>query len=75
VNDDDTYFLELSTEAGPPVPGKGAVVRFRGGTFKTIADGLSLPTGMTLGPDGALYVSNIGIGARGTGQIVKITLP
>jgi hypothetical protein len=75
VNDDDTYFLELSTDAGPPVPGKGAVVRFRGGTFKTIADGLSLPTGMTLGPDGGLYVSNIGIGARGAGEIVKITLP
>jgi hypothetical protein len=75
VNDDDTYFLELSTDAGNPVPGKGAVIRLRGGTFKTIADGLSLPTGMTLGPDGALYVSNIGVGARGTGQIVKITLP
>jgi hypothetical protein len=30
---------------------------------------------MTLGPDGALYVSNIGIGAQGAGEIVKITLP
>jgi len=38
------------------MPGKGAVVRLRGGVFKTIADGLTIPTGMTLGSDGALYV-------------------
>lgn len=75
VNGNDTYFLELSTDPGFPAPGKGEVVRLRGSTFKTIADGLTLPTGMTLGPDGALYVSNIGAGPSGAGQIVKITLP
>ncbi len=75
VNGDDTYFLELSAAPGFPTPGKGAVVRLRGGTFTTIADGLTLPTGMTLGSDGALYVSNFGDGPPGAGQIVKITLP
>jgi hypothetical protein len=73
---EDTYFLELSAAAGFPMPGQGAVVRLRGNTFTTIASGLTAPTGMTLGPDGALYVSNIGTGApAGAGQIVKITLP
>ena len=75
VNGDDVYFLELSTAAGFPAAGTGAVVRQRGDAFKTIADGLTLPTGMTLGPDGALYVSNFGDGPPGAGQIVKITLP
>ena len=55
--------------------GKGAVVRLRNGTFTTIAEGLTLPTGMTLGSDGVLYVSNFGDGPPGAGQIVKITLP
>ena len=58
------------------MPDKGAVVRMRGSTITTIATGLSAPTGMTLGPDGALYVSNIGTGGPpGAGQIVKITIP
>jgi hypothetical protein len=56
-------------------PAEAAVVRLRGSTFTTIADGLTLPTGMTLGSDSALYVSNFGDGPPGAGQIVKITLP
>jgi hypothetical protein len=75
VDGEDTYFLELTAAPGFPTPGKGAVVRLRGGTFTTIAEGLTLPTGMTLGSDGALYVSNFGDGPPGAGQIVKITLP
>ena len=72
----DTYFLELSAAPGFPEPGQGAVVRLNGGKFVTIADGLTAPTGMTVGTDGALYVSNFGTGApAGIGQIVKITLP
>jgi hypothetical protein len=75
VDGDDTYFLELTAAPGFPTPGKGGVVRLRSGTFTTIADGLTLPTGMTLGSDGALYVSNFGDGPPGAGKIVKITLP
>jgi len=76
VTGNKTYFLELSTDPGFPVPGKGAVVRLADNKLTTIADGLTAPTGMTVGPDGALYISNFGTGApAGAGQIVKITLP
>ena len=44
--------------------------------MQTVATGLSFPTGMTLGPDGNLYVSNLGFGGPpGAGQIVRIQLP
>jgi hypothetical protein len=49
--------------------------------YTVIADGssmqLSLPTAMTFGPDGNLYVSNWGFGPPpvGAGQILKITVP
>jgi hypothetical protein len=50
------------------------VVRLAGNKFTTIADGLTTPTGMTVGPDGALYVLNFGTCApAGAGQIVRIT--
>jgi hypothetical protein len=42
-----------------------------------IASGLFLPTAMTFGPDGALYVSNVGFGPppNGLGQVLRITVP
>jgi len=47
------------------------------GNRTLIASGLFLPTGMTFGPDGALYVSNIGFGPppNGIGQVLRITVP
>ena len=73
VNGGDTYFLELNDAPGFPGPNNGKVVRLRSGTLLTIADGLTVPAGMTLGPDGNLYVSNFGAvpGPAGVGQIVK----
>lgn len=58
-----------------PSPGAGRVLRIDpGGNRTVIATGLSLPTGMTMGPDGKLYVSNWGFGppAKGGGQVLQI---
>ena len=72
------YALETDTVAGFPGPtaaGTGQVVCINGNdTLTTVASGLTFPTGMTFGPDGKLYVSNIGFGVPtpGAGQIVRI---
>ena len=69
------YVLEMSDAAGYPAPGNGKVVRVRyDGTIEDVATGLSVPTAMTFGPDGELYVSNWGAAGPGMGQIVKITI-
>ena len=45
------------------------------GTTVPVATALSFPTDLALGPDGALYVSNLGFGAgAGAGQVVRIPL-
>lgn len=41
-----------------------------------IYDGLTVPTAMTMGPDGALYVSDLGFGTpAGAGRVLRITIP
>jgi hypothetical protein len=72
------YVLENTTGNPFPTPNTGKVVRIDGKHKVTeIATGLFLPTGMTFGPDGNLYVSNVGFGPPpvGLGEVVKITLP
>ena len=71
------YVLETDTVAGFPGPGAvgtGQVVCVDDeGTLNTVATGLTFPTGMAFGPDGKLYVSNLGYGAPpGAGEIVQI---
>jgi hypothetical protein len=71
------YVLEMTVGADFPTPGMGRVLQIdAAGKTTVIASGLSLPTGMTMGPDGNLYVSNWGFGppAIGGGQVLKITL-
>ncbi|HWX15603.1 MAG TPA: ScyD/ScyE family protein [Chthoniobacterales bacterium] len=75
---DRMYVLETSTATGNPTPFTGKVVRVDPSGHQTeIASGLFFPTGITLGPDGALYVSNVGFGPPpvGMGQILRITVP
>jgi glucose/arabinose dehydrogenase len=68
------YALELSDAAGNPAPGNGKVVRVkRDGDLEEVVTGLVVPTGMTFGPDNALYVSNYGAAPTG-GQILRIPI-
>jgi hypothetical protein len=78
--DGSLYVLEMAMNSllsGDPT---GALVRVApDGTRTTLAtNGLFLPTGMTLGPDNALYVSNYGVfpgdGQPSGGQVVRISL-
>jgi hypothetical protein len=74
------YVLENTTGQRNqlPTPGTGKVTRIeRSGIRTVIASGLFLPTAMTFGPDGALYVSNVGFGPppNGLGQVLRITVP
>ena len=70
------YVLETTTGGNQfPTPGTGKVVRIDvAGAAHDVATGLSLPTAMTFGPDGNLYVSNWGFGPPNMGEIVKITV-
>jgi len=70
------YVLESMTAPGFPGPqelGTGKIIRISlfGGT-STLVTGLSFPTAMTIGPDGALYVSNLGFAGPGAGQILRV---
>jgi glucose/arabinose dehydrogenase len=73
------YALESMTQPGFPTPaqlGSGRVVRVAAdGRLTTVVDGLSFPSAMTFGPDGALYISNLGFGATpGSGEIWRVDL-
>lgn len=72
------YVLENTTNNQFPTSNTGTILRIDGKhQYTVIASGLFLPTGMTFGPDGNLYVSNVGFGPPpvGLGQVLKITVP
>ena len=72
------YVLENTTQNQFPTPGTGTILRVDGkNNYTTIASGLSLPTAMTFGSDGNLYVSNWGFGPPpvGAGQVLKVIVP
>ncbi len=70
------YVLENTVTAGEPTGGEGEIVRFTGARRETLVTGLTLPTAMTFGPDGALYVSIVGFGPPpvGLGQVLRIRI-
>jgi hypothetical protein len=73
--DGKLYALETSTEADNPLPGSGKIVRVsHSGEISDVLTGLTFPTAMTAGPDGALYVSEFGYGDPGFGRILQVRL-
>jgi sugar lactone lactonase YvrE len=70
------YVLEGRKSGVTSTPGTGDIVRVNlGGWREMIVTGLTMPTALTFGPDGALYVSNKGHGQgmAGSGEILRIT--
>ena len=62
------YALELSATAGFPSPGEGKLVRVHGsGRLEDIVTHLVVPTVLTTGPDGALYISKFWCGSSWNG--------
>lgn len=77
---DRMYVLENTVGQQFPTPGYGDVIRIDPNGKKTIVlQGLLLPTGMTFGPDGALYISTLGFGPPaqpnqpGPGSVMRYT--
>ena len=71
--DGNLYAVSMGefTEQGP-VPNSGAVVRIgQGTTSRPVLTGLSFPTGLGFAANGDAYVTLNGIGAPGSGQVVK----
>jgi sugar lactone lactonase YvrE len=72
------YVLELSAVQTPDFPGPftGKIVRVdASGQIVDFVTRLMVPTGLTIGPDGTLYVSNWGAVPSSAGQILRITNP
>lgn len=73
--DGKLYALETSTAADFPEPGSGKIVRVSdSGEVTDILTGLTFPTAITAGPDGALYVSEYGYGDPGFGRVLRVAL-
>jgi hypothetical protein len=72
------YVLEtsVSTNSPGPAPFTGRILKIApNGKQKVIAEGFMFPTGLTLGPDGALYVSNFGFGLPPqAGEIKRVAI-
>lgn len=73
----NVYVLESFTcpTSAPcfPSPGSGRVVRVSStGARDVVTTGLSFPTALRMGPDGALYISNFGYGPPHQGQLLRV---
>jgi plastocyanin/sugar lactone lactonase YvrE len=70
------YAAQFNADRLRYVPGGGEVRRVNAdGSTSAVVTGLMFPSGMTFGPDGALYVSNYGNESNdGQGQVLRVTL-
>ncbi|MCB9161012.1 MAG: ScyD/ScyE family protein [Caldilineaceae bacterium] len=60
------------TETGP-TPASGAVIRVKeGGDSEVVASGLSFATSLDFNADGDAFVAVNGVGAPGSGQVIKL---
>ena len=74
------YVLEINKggllNANPddPTTAVGALIKVTPDGHKTtvMTNGLVMPTGMAIGPDDAIYISNFGV-VPGMGQVIKVT--
>jgi hypothetical protein len=71
--DGNLYAVQFGrfTEQGPQ-PGSGAIIRIKAGTAsEVVVDGLVFPTSIDFNASGDAYVTVNGVGAPGSGQVVK----
>jgi len=71
--DGNLYAVSMAqTGEQGPTPGSGSVIRVRQGTAsETILSGLSFPTALAFAANGDAYVTINGVGAPGSGEIVR----
>jgi hypothetical protein len=69
------YILEFNNKAGFPDVGNGRILRITGASLEELITGLNVPTAMALGPDGAIYVSDLGAAPAGAGRILRFVNP
>lgn len=73
--DGNLYAVQFGrfSEQGPQ-PGSGAIIRVKAGNASEIVvDGLAFPTSIAFDAAGDAYVTTNGVGAPGSGQVVKFT--
>jgi hypothetical protein len=71
--DGNLYAVQFGqfTQTGP-VPNSGKIVRIKpGGAVEVLLSGLSFPTSIDFNPAGDAFVTINGVGAPGSGQVVK----
>ncbi len=74
--DGSLYVLEMFANGQLSGDPTGAVIHVATDGTRTVlaSEGLITPTGLTVGPDGAVYVSNFGVSGS-MGQVVRIPTP
>lgn len=71
--DNELYAVQFAeTDESGPMPDSGALIRIAEGTGSNVViGGLSFPTSVTFSPEGDAYIAINGVGAPGSGQVVK----